>query len=84
MGKREKLLDHARRNPGGLSFADFEALLVLCGWIFRRQTGSHRFWYSPKKYRLPIQPMKDGKAKAYQVRQFLSAYVEESGETEEL
>lgn len=82
MGKLEKLLDLARRNPNGLSFNDFEALLALSGWVFRRQTGSHRFWYSPKKYRLPIQPMKNGMAKGYQVRQFLAAYEEEKNETE--
>jgi predicted RNA binding protein YcfA (HicA-like mRNA interferase family) len=73
----EKLLAAARNNPRGLSFADFEALLRAAGWVFRRQSGSHRLWYSPKGFRLPIQ--KEGnKAKAYQVRQFLARLEAES------
>ena len=47
MSKKEKLLLLARRNPSGLSFADFETLLSNCSWKFVRQRGSHRFWYSP-------------------------------------
>ncbi len=43
------------------------------GWTFRRQKGSHRLWYSPKGYRLPIQP-KGHSAKGYQVKQFLAQY----------
>ncbi|MGK7896223.1 MAG: type II toxin-antitoxin system HicA family toxin, partial [Xenococcus sp. (in: cyanobacteria)] len=51
MVKKEKLLEKAKRNPQGLQFSEFESLLSLCGWTFKRQTGSHRFWYSPEKYR---------------------------------
>ncbi|GBF79274.1 type II toxin-antitoxin system HicA family toxin [Aphanothece sacrum] len=79
MGKKEKILEQARRNPQGLSFDDFESLLLLCRWELKRQRGSHRFWYSPNKYRISIQPMKDGKAKAYQVKQFLETYDRENG-----
>ncbi len=78
MGKQDKLLLKARRNPNGLKFQEFETLLSLSNWQFRRQTGSHRFWYSPQKYRLSIQPRKDGKAKAYQVKQFLEQYDREN------
>jgi predicted RNA binding protein YcfA (HicA-like mRNA interferase family) len=74
MTRKEKLLEKAIRNPQGLSFSEFETLISLCGWEFKRQRGSHRYWYSPTRYRLSIQPMKDGKAKAYQVRQFLEQY----------
>lgn len=80
MGKKEKLIAKANQNPKGLSFSDFETPLSLCNWIFKRQRGSHRLWYSPKGYRLSIQ-QKSSKAKDYQVRQFLEAY---GKETEEL
>jgi predicted RNA binding protein YcfA (HicA-like mRNA interferase family) len=83
MGKREKLLAKALRNPGGMRFADFETLLHQCGWVFDHQTGSHRIWVSPEGHRLPIQERKDGKAKGYQVRQFLDQWERESHEDEE-
>lgn len=78
MVKKEKLLELARRNPSGLPFTAFENLLVKCGWTFKRQTGSHRFWYSPTQYRLSIQPTKNSLAKTYQVKQFLKQYDEEN------
>jgi len=65
-----RLLEEARRNPGGMSFKDFEHLMDLMGWRFKRQKGSHRLWYSPTGHRLPIQP-RGNKAKDYQVQQFL-------------
>ena len=77
MGKKEKLLEKAKRAPNSLTFNDFEALLHACGWEFKRQIGSHRMWYSPLKFRLPIQNYK-GKAKEYQVKQFLDEYEKES------
>ena len=77
MGRKEKLLTKALQNPKGLSFSDFETLLSLCGWVFKRQKGSHRFWYSPQGYRLSIQP-KGNKAKDYQVKQFLEVYGKEA------
>lgn len=84
MGKQDKLLAKARRNPQGIKFQEFETLLSLSGWEFKRQTGSHRFWYSPQRYRLSIQPRKDGKAKGYQVKQFLEQYDRENETTTEL
>ncbi len=63
-------MEKARNNPKGLSFEDFETLLAQSGWVFKRQTGSHRYWLSPGKRVLPIQPG-GGKAKAYQVKQAL-------------
>lgn len=77
MGRKEKLLDKVLRNPQGLSFDEFETLLSLCEWKFKRQRGSHRFWYSPFNYRLSVQAKKDGKAKLYQVKQFLKQYKQE-------
>jgi len=65
-----KLLEDARNNPGGISFKDFEQLMRLSGWRFKRQKGSHRLWASPRGQLLPVQP-RGSKAKDYQVRQFL-------------
>jgi predicted RNA binding protein YcfA (HicA-like mRNA interferase family) len=76
MDRLEKLLDRARRSRSGLSFPDFEALMKHAGWTFKRQKGSHRLWCSPSAYRLPVQPVR-GKAKEYQVRQFLTQYDKE-------
>jgi len=80
MTKREKLLVRARNNPNGLSFAEFQTLLRQAGWIFDHQKGSHQIWYSPKRLRLPIQETRNGKAKGYQVEQFLSQYEETENE----
>jgi predicted RNA binding protein YcfA (HicA-like mRNA interferase family) len=71
MGKHEKLLKAARNNVDGLSFEEFKTLLRQCNWEFDRQKGSHEIWFSPKRNRLPIQNRK-GKAKGYQVKQFLA------------
>ena len=76
MTKKDKLWQKAKTNPQNLSFSEFETLLQQCGWQFSRQKGSHRLWYSAKNQPLPIQPQKDGKAKVYQVQQFLN-YQEE-------
>ncbi len=77
MDKLGKLLEAARNNPNGLSFKDFEGLLKQARWAFDRQRGSHQIWYSPKKSLISIQP-RAGKAKGYQVKQFLEAYDRES------
>jgi predicted RNA binding protein YcfA (HicA-like mRNA interferase family) len=78
MGKKEKLLDKALNNPSGLSFDDFCTLMLHQGWVMDHQRGSHQIWYSPKSYRLSVQN-RDGKAKGYQVKQFLTR-LEEEGE----
>lgn len=77
MTKAEKLLIKARNNPSGLLFREFETLLSQHGWIYDHRKGSHRIWYSPEGVRLPIQPRSDGKAKGYQVKQFLEQYDKE-------
>ncbi|MFZ1110749.1 MAG: type II toxin-antitoxin system HicA family toxin [Rhodomicrobium sp.] len=63
-------MEKARSKPGGLSFAEFEALLEQGGWIFKRQSGSHRVWKAPAGHIVPIQAS-GGKAKEHQVRQAL-------------
>jgi predicted RNA binding protein YcfA (HicA-like mRNA interferase family) len=71
MTKREKLWKKAQDNPQNLTFDEFETLLIQTDWTFSRQKGSHRLWYSPNDRPLSIQPRKDGKAKLYQVQQFI-------------
>ena len=78
MSNRDKLLEAARRNPNGLRLGDFETMLKKCGWILDHQTGSHRIWYSPQRHRILIRETRDGKAKGYQVRQFLEQYEREA------
>jgi predicted RNA binding protein YcfA (HicA-like mRNA interferase family) len=81
MGKYEKLLRKAKDNPSGLSFKEFQALMRFCGWVKDHQTGSHQIWYSPTKYRISIQNKK-GKAKGYQVKQFLIRHYDEVNKDE--
>jgi hypothetical protein len=76
MTQREKLLNRAMNNPKGLSFGEFQTLLRQAGWICDHRKGSHQIWYSPKLRRLPIQEARNGKAKGYQVEQFLMHYQE--------
>jgi predicted RNA binding protein YcfA (HicA-like mRNA interferase family) len=71
MTRREKLITKAWDNPKGLSLSEFQTLLSQCGWMLDHQTGSHQIWYSPGRYRLSVQEGRSGKAKGYQVEQFL-------------
>lgn len=79
MGQFDKLLAKAIQNPEGLSFSDFQNLMIYCKWIKDRQRGSHQIWYSPEGSRLSIQT-RNGMAKGYQVRQFLSLIKERTNE----
>ena len=79
---RGKRLEKAKRNPSGLRYGEFETLLGQCDWVKDHQSGSHRIWKAPSGFRLPTQPMPDGKAKGYQVRQFLSHLFEEADDEE--
>ena len=63
-------------NPKDLSFGEFQTLLRHAGWTFDHQKGSHQIWYAPDLRRLSIQVAKNGKAKGYQVEQFLKQYQE--------
>jgi len=78
MSQQQKLLDKADNHPHGLSFAEFQALMRHCGWVKDHQTGSHQIWYSPKGHRVSVQK-KGGKAKGYQVKQFLMVFYREGG-----
>jgi len=70
--KINKLLKKAINNPGNLHFEELQNLLERNGFECVRTSGSHHQYYSKKRKRLlPIQE-KNGMAKEYQVRQFLS------------
>ena len=70
MTKSEKLLNKAQENPNGLRFSELETLMQQSGWKLDHQKGSHRVWLSNSGVRLPVQN-NNGKAKGYQVKQFL-------------
>ena len=76
--KCEKLIAKALNNPKGLSFQDFQQLLRGASWTFDHQRGSHQIWYSPTGHRLSIQETHDGKAKGYQVEQFITQFESEN------
>ena len=80
MAKRDKLIAKALNSPKGLSFKDLQQLLRSASWTFDHQRGSHQIWYSPTGYRLSIQEGRDGKAKGYQVEQFIAQLERENGE----
>jgi len=79
MAVDEQLLARARRNPGGLAFAEAVTLARQLGWQEVRIRGSHHIFHHPlapkikDQYPQPLnlQEGQDGKAKAYQVRQML-------------
>lgn len=75
MGKDAKILRGMRRNPAQVRFTD---LARVCDAYFgppRKRGGSHRIYRTPwpGDPRVNIQCGKNGMAKAYQVRQVLSA-----------
>lgn len=78
MTKREKRIAKALNNPRGLSFEEFQQLLRGASWIFDYQRGSHQIGYSPTGHRLSIQEGRDGKAKGYQVEQFITQFESEN------
>ncbi len=79
MAVEEHLLARARGNPAGLAFAEAVTLAKQLGWQEVRIRGSHHIFHHPlapkikDQYPQPLnlQEGKDGKAKAYQVRQMI-------------
>ncbi len=71
--KPRKLLQRLQRTQANVAFADFVRLVEACGFVFDRQSGSHRI-YKHRQHpdaRLNLQPV-DGEAKPYQIKQFLN------------
>lgn len=72
MSKKEKLLQRVQNNPNNVRFGDFCTLLEYFDFVLQRTRGSHHLYQHPDLDEvMNIQPKKDGKAKGYQVRQFL-------------
>ena len=69
MSKIEKLLAAMRNNPANVRHSDLIRAAVANGFVLRRQDGSHAIYTRGADF-LNIQN-DGGKAKAYQVRQFL-------------
>lgn len=72
MTTSEKLLEKAIKSPQNLKYKEFETLLAQHGYAKERQTGSHAMWRAAGKPRMCIQN-DGGKAKIYQVKEFLEA-----------
>lgn len=69
--KKRKLFDKALNSPRNFQFDDFVTLLGHFGFVLERISGSYRIYSQPDALdSLVIQPAK-GKAKPYQIKQFL-------------
>jgi hypothetical protein len=75
MPKTDSLLDDMRRNPAGVRFEDACKVATHFFGAPRQDGTSHKVWKMPwpGDPRVNLQRAKDGKAKAYQVRQLLKA-----------
>ncbi len=72
MVKKEKLYQRLVNNQKNVRFGDFVAVLTAFGFTLNRVTGSHQIYDHPDvPQSVSIQPDRNGKAKPYQVRQFL-------------
>ena len=84
MAKRRRLLDKLVAGSKDIRFNEFVALLEGFGFLLDRIRGSHHIFAHPGVTELlSIQPRKDGKAKPYQLRQFLKIVEEYNLELEE-
>lgn len=71
MAKHHKLLQKALANPASLRFGDLVTLVRAAGFTLKRITRSHHIFAHPAlNEQLNLQNVK-GKAKAYQVKQFI-------------
>ncbi|HQR07814.1 MAG TPA: type II toxin-antitoxin system HicA family toxin [Gemmatales bacterium] len=69
--KHAKLLQKAIDNPANLRFGDLVTLVRAAGFTLKRISGSHNIFAHPHVFeQLNLQNVK-GKAKPYQVKQFL-------------
>jgi hypothetical protein len=77
MARCAKLLDKAINSPKNLRFKDLCALAECYGWVFQRQSGSHRIYMHPGLGTSAGSMMnfqsQHGKAKPTQVKQLLEA-----------
>lgn len=79
MAKWRKVFDKLIAGSLDIRFDDFVVLLVRFGFELDRIRGSHHIFVHPDIAELlSVQPRKDGKAKPYQLRQFLKLIEEYS------
>jgi hypothetical protein len=70
----KKRLEEARANIASLRFGNLCALAECFGWVFIRQSGSHRMYKrTGSTILMNFQEDRNGRAKPYQVRQLLAA-----------
>jgi predicted RNA binding protein YcfA (HicA-like mRNA interferase family) len=70
--KPSKLLKKVLSGSKNIRFDEFVALIEAFGFLRDRISGSHHIYFHPHlPQRVSIQPAKAGKAKPYQVKQFL-------------
>ena len=70
MTKSDKKDQKIRKNPSNVRFQEFKSWLEDNGFTLDRVSGSHHIFVHPTiETPINIQKKKDGKAKAYQVRQ---------------
>ena len=72
MGKKQKLLLQILNNPKNVSFNDMQNLVEAFGFTLLRINGSHHIFAHPDIDSLVNIQNTKGKAKPYQVRQFLT------------
>jgi hypothetical protein len=83
MANCERLLEAARANPAGVRFTEICALAECFGWTFSRQAGSHRLYKRKGDPNLMNFQDRNGRAKAYQVRQLVAAIDEQRAEDQD-
>ena len=71
MSKKQKLLQKILNNSKNVSFRDMENLIEAFGFALSRINGSHHVFVHPDISELVNIQNVQGKAKPYQVRQFL-------------
>jgi hypothetical protein len=72
-----KLFEKAKNNPNGLGFLELKFLCACIGMTLDRVEGSPFIYKLGEPFiLLSVQKLKDGKAKAYQVRQLID-FIEE-------
>jgi len=69
--KKRKLLQKALQRPNNLRFAEAKSLVEAFGFSLSRVTGSHHIYFHASVAELVNLQNVAGKAKAYQIRQFL-------------
>jgi len=73
VGRCEKLIQRAERNPGGLRFPEAKRLAECLGFTLERMRGSHHVYVRAGRERpVVLTPDRNGMAKGYQVRQLLT------------